>query len=175
MPEYAETQAKLAVALGVSRPTIAEWRSQPSFPPKTKRGWNLDRVRRWAAKNGRGEHRRGSGGKSTSVQGVSLTQANIGLKLEQKENERIKKERQLVEQAAELGEIVYMSDVLRFHARMVATVTAVHDAATDAIDRALPEQIPTDESVYREARARALAICAKIKSDVASAMEETAS
>lgn len=173
MARHARTDTEIAEAFGVSRQTVCQWRLSSDFPEKTKSGWNIDRVDAWAKANGKGPYRRGSGGEPATIDGLTLAEAKLRHTFEQSENERIRKERQLVEQAAELGEIVYASDVLGFHARMVATITAVHDALIDAVDRALPEKDPNDQQAYTEARERALGICRKLKADAFAAMEET--
>lgn len=159
--------------MGVSRQTVSEWRRSSDFPSPTKRGWNLSKLDAWAKANGKGPYRRGAGGEPTQTNGVTFAEAKLRLTLEQSENERIRKERQLVEQAAELRQIVYADDVQRFHSRMVATVTQVHDALNDAVDRALPETDPNNQDAYTEARDRVLAICRKLKQDTYAAMQET--
>lgn len=172
MAEFAKTQAIAAEKLGVSRASLVDWCRRPDFPKATKRGWNVDRIRAFAEKHGLGKSGRGKrGGSATLVDGVTLTEANIRLKVEQAENERIEKERQLVEQARELGEIVFASDVSKLMGQMVATITAVHDAVTDAVDRAAPEAPPSAEA-WPEIRQRLIAICEKVKLDASSAMQE---
>lgn len=173
MPAYAKTQVELAAELGITRQTIREWLLHPKFPRKTSRGFNVEKAKAWAKEYRKGENRRGSG-VSTSVAGVTLTEANIRKTLEQAENERIRKERQLVEQAAELQQIVYLDDVRRMLDRMVATVTAVHDALGDAVDRAMPEAIPEDAATYEAMREKVLAYCLKLKEDAATAMRDLA-
>jgi hypothetical protein len=172
VPEYAKTSPELASAVGVARQTVTEWKRDPSFPAPTEGGWDCEEVREWAKRNGKGPYRRiaaasvgDDGGEGDEGGAVTLADAKLRLTIEQSENERIKKERQLVEQAAELGEIVFASDVLSFHARMIATVTAVHDALIDAVDRAIPDG--TDH------KSRVLEICGKLKADCFAAMEET--
>lgn len=49
MTRFARTQAELAVALDVSRRTVTDWAGKPSFPARTKLGWNVARVEAWRA------------------------------------------------------------------------------------------------------------------------------
>lgn len=172
MADYAKTQAVIASEFGVSRQTVSEWARSPDFPPKTKKGWNLDRLKKWTEKNGKGEFRKGSGGTTTNIDGLTLTEVKIRLTVEQAENERIKKERQLVEQAIELGDIVRASDVISIQSKMVATVVAVLDAMGDVTDRTIPEPLPDNQTAYDEMRERVMALCSKLKSDVYAAMQE---
>ena len=102
-----------------------------------------------------------------------MAEANIRKTIEEAENQRIKKERQLVDQAKELGQILEAEEVTRFYLQTVATVTAVHDSMADAVDRALPEQAPSEEA-WPEIRARVLGLCEKLKADASAAMQEFA-
>lgn len=164
MAKFAKTHAEIAADCGVSRQTVAEWSRDPEFPSRTKRGWNLDRINQWCKRGGKGKYRRGSGGQSTDVDGLTLAEAKIKLTAEQAENERIKKERQLVEQAKELGDILDYGEVLRLNAQMIATVKACVDSASTAGDRAIPDSWEHKEKV--------MAIFEKLETDIAVAMSE---
>lgn len=172
MANYAKTQGELAEKLRTSRPTIVEAARLSGAPKKTKQGYNVARWDAHLKKHNRGPYRKGSGGKSASVDGVTLTEANIRRTLEQAENERIKKERQLVEQAAELKEIIFASEVAKLEGRRAGAVGAVQDGASDSADRAMPEVMPTDQKTYTEIRQRVMGIFAKLKADTAAAMRE---
>lgn len=143
MAKFAKTQTEAAQLLKFSRATFIACSKEPSFPKKTKRGWPIEAIDKWLQANGRGPYRRGSGGETTSDDdGVTLTEAKIKLTIEQAENERIKKERQLVEQAAELEQILDRSDADRIISQMVATVREVVDASQTSYDRAVPDGDP---------------------------------
>jgi hypothetical protein len=123
-------------------------------------------------KHGRGKHASRNGAK-TNVKGISLTEANIRRTIEQAENERIKKERQLVDQARELGGILDAEEVHRINLQIVATLRALHDSFPDSLDRALPEAPPAADA-WPEIRERALALAHKLGPDAYAAMKELA-
>ena len=171
MAEYASTQADLAKKLGVTRATIIEWARDDKFPKKTRNGYNVDRARAYAEKNQLGTFRVGRGGKSATVGGVTLVEAKIKDTLEHAENERIKKERQLVEQAKELDEVLDRDEVRRLYMQTIATSSAVQDALTDAVDRAMPDQAPS-AAAWPEIRERIMELHRKSTRDMAAAMQE---
>lgn len=171
MATYAKTQSELAEKIGTSRVTISEAARSTDFPKSTKKGYNVDRVQAWFKKHSRGPFRKRGGGKATDVDGVTLTEANIRRTLEQAENERIKKERQLVEQALELGQLVTIDDVKHIYSQTVATVSAVHDSLAEAVDRAMPEKAPSAKA-WEEVRKRVMGLCEKLGTDASAAMME---
>ncbi len=178
MAEFAKTQAIAAEKLGVTRAALVDWSTHGDFPKATKSGWNVDKIRAWAKKHSRGPFRRGAAGaansgKATTVNGVTLAEANIRKTIEEAENARIKKELQLAEQARGLGELVAVSDVRKLYKQTVATVSAVHDSLADAVDRAMPDAAPS-ESAWPAIRERVLGYCQKLGADAAAAMKELA-
>lgn len=176
MAEYARTDQLAAENFGVSRQTFSEWSRNSDFPRKSKRGWNLGTLDKWCKTNSKGPYRkRAAGSDSPFIDGngttITFTEANTRKTIEQAENERIKKERQLVEQAQELGQVVLIDDVRDIYLQTVATISAVHDSLSDAVDRAMPEQPPSVEA-WPEIRARVMALCVKLGTDAAAAMQE---
>lgn len=165
-PDRYQTQVEIAQAHDVNERTVARWTTLPGFPRKAKSGWLIRNVDAFIEKNGLG-----NGPQEQAVGGVTLTQANIQHKIEQAENARIKKERQLTEQALELGQIVLADDVRDFYRQTVATVSAVHDSLGEAVERALPEKAPSKKA-WPDIRKRVLGLCAKLSRDAASAMME---
>lgn len=165
MAKFAKTQTEAAPALGISRATFIACSKEPGFPKETKQGWPLEAIDQWLQANGRGPYRRGSGGETTSDEdGVTLTEAKIKLTIEQSENERIKKERQLVEQAKEIEQILDRDDVERAFSQQIATTCEQVDALHTAADRTIPDEVECKEAV--------LAMIAKLRSDIHSAISE---
>lgn len=123
-------------------------------------------------KHGRGKHA-ARNGNATKVDGLTYTQANIRRTFEQGENERIKKERQLVEQAQELGGILDAEEVLRINLQIFSTICALLDAYPDSLDRLLPEAPPAADA-WTEIRERAIASANKLRPDAYAVMKELA-
>lgn len=174
MARYAKIIDEIAADQDVSRQTVAEWKRRPDFPAKTKtRGWwNLDRIGEWCKKNCVGKYRQGNEPRiKESDENRTLAEANRKLRWEQRETERLKKEKLLIEQAKELGELVEIGAVRKMYLETVATVSAVHDSLSDAVDRALPEKPPSSDA-WPEIRERVLGLCQKLATDAASAMKE---
>jgi phage terminase Nu1 subunit (DNA packaging protein) len=171
-PKYAQTKAHLAIALAVSRQSLTEISRHPEFPKQTRNGWNIEHARKFMEKHGRGKHA-SRNGQSTKVSGETLTSANIRRTLEQAENERIKKERQLVEQAKEFGSILDAEEVRRLNLQIVSTIRALHDSFPDSIDRLLPEAPPAADA-WPEIRERVIALANKLGPDAYAAMKELA-
>lgn len=169
--KFASTQAAAAKAIGISRYTFVELARDPDFPKKSAKGYDIEACRSFCEKHGRGQYRKGSGGESTSVGGVTLTEAKIKDTIEHAENERIKKERQIVEQARELGQILLLEDVQADVAKIIATVTECASALSTAIDRALPER-PPSAKVWGEIRTKAIALADKLPRDIGAAVSE---
>lgn len=168
MADHLTTRAAIAREFGVSPRTVTEWTRTADFPAQTKRGWNRKKIDAWCQQRGAGPyHSR----KTTRVDegSCTLAQVNIELRREQAENERIKKERQLVEQATELRELLRYEDVRATDRQVSATVKAVLDAVADARDRELPERCPKKET-WKKLRARMLELDRKVAADVAAAM-----
>ena len=164
MGEFAKTQTEAAKKLGVSRATFITM-------SRCEKGYDLDACREFAKRNARGPYRRGSGGEATAVGGVTLTEAKIRDTLEHAENERIKKERQLVEQAKELGQIVLLDDVQRDFAKIIATVSECSAAVSTAIDRALPDSVPAADA-WPALRGRLIEIAEKLPRDIGAAVND---
>jgi hypothetical protein len=167
-PVRYHTQTEIANAHGVNLRTVARWVTVPGFPKKEKGGWSKTAVDNFVAENTLGK-------KPTKHEaaGMSLTESQILKNIEDAANSRIKKERQLVEQAQEFGEIVFMSDVRRQYEPIVATVMANQDALRDAQDRAMPESVPSAKA-WPKIRESVLQFADKLKRDTAIAMKELA-
>jgi hypothetical protein len=168
--KYAQTKAHLAAALKISRQALTEISRLPDFPKRTRQGWNVERAKKFCEKHGRGKFASRSG-RQTQIKGVSLTEANIRRTLEQAENERIKKERQLVDQATELGDILDADETRRVVLQMVATVRSLLNALPDAGDRIMPEKPPAADA-WPGIRERMMALLRRVEPDAYSAMKE---
>lgn len=135
------TVAALAQAIGVSTKTIAAWRDDHAdWPGKEPDGtFSIAKVLAFCKRHRLGpfNETRGSGNLREE-----LAEAKVALTREQAENERIKKERQMVEQAVELGEVLDREFVLRWHGQLAGVVTTSLDAIEEPIDRALPRDMP---------------------------------
>lgn len=173
MATYCTTKAAIAREFEVSPRTVTEWTRSRDFPRQTKRGWNRAKIDAWCKERGAGPYHARRIAPDAQDQGEpgNLTEANIRLKREQAENWRIKKERQLVEQALELQQILLRHDVAKINSQMIASVHAVVDAVADARDRELPEKCPSAKQ-WKKLRRRMLEMDAKLLTDIHSAMEE---
>lgn len=170
MAKYAKTIDAVAEHFGVSRQTVTEWKRRPGFPEQTKRGlYSLVRIEKWTRENGVGRHKGAAAG--TGPDGQTLADYNKQLRKEQAENERIKKERQLVEQAKELAQIVDVEDVRSDVSQMIATVVECASGLHTAIDRALPESTPAEDA-WEEIRSKVLSLVEKLPADMSSAVNE---
>lgn len=141
---------EIANKYGVSRRAVEAWRQRNDWPARQEDGSiNARAVEKFLRRNSLGPHnqRRRSGDISDA-----LREATTRKLFEQSENERIRKERQLVEQAVERGVVLRASDVLREYSRKVATVMVLHDAFAEAMDRALPEDFPNRAEAMEIAR-----------------------
>lgn len=156
---YYAKQTDIANAHGVNVRTVARWVTLPEFPAKEKNGYPKAEVDEFVRANSLGKgpaaHKSGE---------VTLTEARIKHTLESAENERIKKERQLVEQAKDLGQLLDANDVRSDVGQLVATFIACADALHTAIDRELPESFDGKE--------RVLALAAKFPKDIAAAVAD---
>jgi hypothetical protein len=168
--KYAQTKAHLAAALKISRQALSEISRLPDFPKRTRQGWNIEHARKFMEKHGRGKYA-SRNGKTKTINGIGLTEANIRRTLEQSENERIKKERQLVDQAKELGQILDAEETQRVVLQMVATVRSLLNALPDAGDRIMPETPPAADA-WPGIRERMMALLRRVEPDAYAAMKE---
>lgn len=169
MPKSAavyRTQTEIANSYGVNQRTVARWVTVPGFPKKGKGGWTKRDVDQFVA-----DSTLGKGPTEHKVNGVTLTEANIRKTIEDAENARIKKEMLLVEQAKQLGEIAFVTDVRADFSKIIATITECADAMSTAIDRALPDAHPSSD-VWPELRAKVMAIADKLPRDIGSAVSD---
>lgn len=150
--------------------SVRDWVTADDFPAKATRGWNRTKVDGWCRKHFCGPYRKKQREANAEAK-ADLHEATLQLTLQRAENERIKKERQLVEQATELEELLLREDVLRTNRQMIATVKSVLDAVADARDRELPAR-PPKKDTWPKLRARMLEIDRKLIADVAAAMGE---
>jgi len=168
-----ETFSGLARCFGVSLRTIENWRQYDDWPNRNKNGsFDLKKIDIFCKRHSIGPHNpsRGEGLNSRSGEYVrAKTQKTI----EQAENERIKKERQLVEQAHELQDIVLVSDVKRLNVQTAAIVSGVIVDLIAAVDKAMPEAKPTDKE-WAAIREKVIKLAGGIGKKVANAMQKVA-
>jgi hypothetical protein len=161
-PKPPRTYAELAARIGVTPRTIANWVTHPQWPGRRDSGdFDVKAVRAFCDRHNLGpaiQQRNRSAGADRD----SLREALTVKTLEQSENERIWKERQLVAQAVEQGVVMLASDVVRKQSQSVATVMALQDAFSEAMDRALPES-----AVHK---ANVMAIVGRLPQDTYAAM-----
>ena len=51
MPRYVKTKGEIATNFNVSLTTVNNWMLKPNFPPKSKRGWDLKKIKEWRDKD----------------------------------------------------------------------------------------------------------------------------
>lgn len=172
MPEYAKTKKDAATKLGITYRAFNKLEKVEGFPAATKQGYNVGKLRQWAEKNGRAQFRKNNLGKeSTNGNGrhSGLSEANFRKVDAQARNETLKGDREAIEFAKLLGEILSIEDVRSMMKQMIATAKSVMDSHFTAIDRTLPEKYPT-EAAWPGLRAKVMALAGKLEADVAAAM-----
>ena len=149
-----KTLTEIASHYSVSRRAVEAWRERSDWPERQADG-TIDgaAVEEFLRRNSLGPHnrRRRSGDTSDTLRDA-LHEATTRKLFEQSENERIRKERQLVDQAIEQGVLMRTSDVLRMQSRAIATVMALQSAFEQDMDRAIPDDVPGKAEVMRLVR-----------------------
>ena len=167
-PARVKTIKELASEIGVTRRTISNWRKLEGCPERHKDGWDVAEWQEWLRGKGLGPY--GTQPDPEDSGKASLYEQNVRLRREQADNERIKKERQLVDQQRELGEIMLVADFRDYCGKSRGVVMTVMDSHSDAVDRELPEKCPTEDA-WPEIRRRVMELSRQLSSQVANAME----
>jgi len=165
------TYAELARRLRVSTRTVENWRQYVDWPARGRSGaFNLRKIDEFCERHGLGAHNPSRAPAAKSRQREYI-RAKICKVVEQAENERIKKERQLAEQAKELTEIVDASDVRTFCLRTKNVVTEAVGETTDKISKLLADR-PADQDAWSATRSQILELAAGINVEIAAMMRQ---
>ena len=161
-----KTHADVSREFGVTTRTVSAWVEYDGWPGRGVDGtFDRPQIDAFCRLRGVGPYSksklRDDGGDDEAA---TLTAARIKLTIEQAENERIKKERQLVEQATELELVLDRDDASHAVSQMVATARQCIDALHTAVDRAIPDEAEFKEGV--------LGLISKLDADVFTAMTE---
>jgi len=167
------THRELAQRLSVSVKTIANWRdSYVDWPGRNESGsFDMRRINAFCKRRSVGPCNpvRGPAGQQHRT---AIAEASRLLRIEQAENERIKKERQLVEQTRELGGILGANDVQEFYRQTVAVVAAVQDDFEADVMALLGKELNAEEWPAR--RAAILELAGRLPNRTYEAMRELA-
>ncbi len=169
-PKYKKrytSPSEISKAHDVNERTVFRWLKLDGFPVKQDGGWDMQSVDQFVA-----DSKLGQGPTEHKVDGMSLTEANIIKTREQAEIARLDKERAIIDLKKEAGELVYRDVVAGIFDQVVAQVFAVVEALPDALDAAIPEKRPTSKAGYDAARKRTMAAAAKVRDDVAMALQD---
>lgn len=161
-PQYAPTLAAVAKAIKVSESSIyGAQRRHDDFPTRRKRGYLLSDFERFAKLHSLWHHRNNAPGTSATA---SYNDARGAYLEERTARERIAREREQVEQAKELGQILDYDDVKRIFTQATGAIQAELGGFVAAIDAAL------GDSASPELRARVIAAAERSVAGVYSAV-----
>jgi hypothetical protein len=163
-PKTIATLAGIARHLGISETSVyGAKRRHDDFPKRHGDGYCVDEFETFAKRNEIWSHRQNASdhnGKGT------LTAAKIKRLEVQTARDEIAKERELIEQAKELGELLFYDDVAKELTQTMGIVTHELDAAVDIVDRTLPSTISDDD------RARVLAVVKRVRLNISTAVQQ---
>lgn len=160
---YFETFSAIAKHCGVNETAFARWRRfNGGFPPKTKNGYNANRVEAWLKKHALGKYSK----RATNGHGDgTLTAARIKLTEQKLRTEEAEATRKEIETAKLLGQVLLVDDVAAWHRKIARVIVTTLDALPDAVDRALPASLTEEE------RQRVMTNVRRIANSVLSAVQ----
>lgn len=172
MAKQPKTYAQLSDRLGVSTRTIENWRERSDWPARKPDGrFDLRAIEAFCKRHLLGKsnpvRNRDAAGK-----GQDLKAATIAWTLERAENERIKKERQLVAQERELSQVLLAADVEAEAERVRRIISEAHTRLASQAEELLPEDRTASPLEWQERREATLAIFCGLNRGIADAVRE---
>lgn len=149
-PQFVETQADVAIALGVNRHTVKEWLQQGA-PRKTSLGYDLDAIKAW-----RELHKKPNAGPELEIGQEEFAKRLLMAKLRRAEGEalRAESEGKIKDHEARktTEDVVHLDDVERFLASFFGETRRVLMRIPKEMKNGYPEELRQDLADDLEAR-----------------------